>query len=66
METTRSRSGTRAPRGVVTKEPIFVRLLPAELHEFNALVVKEQTSEGALGRRLLLRGLKAVNDGESI
>lgn len=66
MPKTHTRSGTYAPRGVVTDKTIQVRLIKAELTEFSNLASKEGVSESALGRRLLMRGMRAIKEGEAV
>lgn len=47
----------RAPNGVVTAKPVYVRLWPEELQKFKARAATEGRSLGNMGRVLILSAL---------
>jgi hypothetical protein len=47
----------RAPNGVVTARPLYIRLLPAELEKIKARAATEGRSLGNMGRLLILSAL---------
>ena len=55
----------RAPNGVVTARPIYIRLLPAELDHMKARAATEGRSLGNMGRLLILSALNQQRTGES-
>ena len=50
-------SKRRAPDGVVTDKPLYVRLLPAERDRLKACAETEGRSLGNMGRHLILQAL---------
>ena len=54
----------RAPNGVVTARPIYIRLLPAELERMKARAATEGRSLGNMGRLLILSALSQQRTGE--
>ena len=55
----------RAPNGVVTARPIYIRLLPAAPHHMKARAATEGRSLGNMGRLLILSALNQQRTGES-
>lgn len=49
----------RAPRGVETDKPVWVRMLPGERACFDALNAAAGFSNAEFGRQMLVKGLRA-------
>lgn len=48
---------SRAPRGVVSARPVYVRLMPAELDTLTQLAHQQNCSLASMARRMLLHSL---------
>ncbi|WP_377153636.1 hypothetical protein ACFJIX_18800 [Roseateles sp. UC29_93] len=57
---------TRAPTGVLTRSPVSLRLYEDELKRLKAGAHKEQRTDAAFARLLVLFALKAFEAGKSI
>lgn len=57
---------SRAPTGVLTRSPVSLRLYEDELKRLKAGAQKEQRTDAAFARLLVLFALKAFEAGKSI
>ena len=51
---------SRAPRGVVSARPVYVRLMPAELETLTQLARQQNCSLASMARRILLHRLNPI------